>query len=46
MTFFRADHFPDFGKDEGGAPGEQPEEEQPVVRYVDVGCGFGGLLVR
>lgn len=23
-----------------------PSVSQPVVRFVDIGCGFGGLLIR
>mmetsp|Transcript_30617 Transcript_30617/g.67813 ORF Transcript_30617/g.67813 Transcript_30617/m.67813 type:complete len:294 (+) Transcript_30617:69-950(+) len=32
-----------FGPD---APSAQGEGEAPVVRFADVGCGFGGLLIK
>ncbi|PNH06732.1 tRNA (guanine-N(7)-)-methyltransferase [Tetrabaena socialis] len=32
---------------EAGAPGPSSSApEQPAVRFLDIGCGFGGLLVR
>ncbi|GMH35258.1 hypothetical protein BSKO_03126 [Bryopsis sp. KO-2023] len=37
-----AEHYPNFYK-EGT---EDAKNEKPLVRFLDVGCGFGGLLVR
>jgi hypothetical protein len=48
----RSSHFPAFFKDQqqgaegGSGEGASSSGEQPMVRFADVGCGFGGLTVR
>lgn len=43
----RAEHYPAFFKEEQQqAGGSANAADQPMIRFADVGCGFGGLLVR
>lgn len=51
MHCHRSEHFPEFF--EGWREKQQQESgigpsssETPAVRFVDIGCGFGGLLVK
>ena len=40
----RASLYPErFSRDANAA---EDESERPMVRFADVGCGFGGLLIR
>ena len=49
-------HYPEFfekarakakaREEKGEGAADDEEEEKPLVRFADVGCGFGGLLVR
>ena len=44
----RCSHFPSFL---GSQPGQDVtsssgQEGQPMIRFADIGCGFGGLLIR
>lgn len=48
LSAYRSAHFPPRFV---GSGAEQPEEgtataSAPEVRFADVGCGFGGLLVK
>ena len=40
----RASLYPERFKRDGNSA--EDEAEQPLVRFADVGCGFGGLLIR
>lgn len=40
----RASLYPERFKRDGNAA--EDEAELPMVRFADVGCGFGGLLIR
>jgi hypothetical protein len=49
MVRYRAEHYPTFfpRMDAGEEGQEQPSSsEQPMVRFADIGCGFGGLLIK
>jgi hypothetical protein len=40
-------HYPEFfAANRAKAAGDATKEAKPLVRFADVGCGFGGLLVR
>lgn len=41
----RSPHFPDRCSPPGETSGNPPPDSS-LVRFVDVGCGFGGLLIK
>ncbi|EFJ24170.1 hypothetical protein SELMODRAFT_101998 [Selaginella moellendorffii] len=41
-----SEHFPVLAAAGDGSASGQQQQQAPKVRFADVGCGFGGLLVR
>jgi tRNA (guanine-N7-)-methyltransferase len=43
--FDLSQHYPRYYPADKGERGDDEEVEAPLIRFADVGCGFGGLLV-